>query len=217
MNSKYKPIFIISFLIIFFCNQVFSQEPNTELTQKVMFVPQFLITNGVRIDYERKVEPKRWIVISPYIYYKASEYNASGTPKTTLAGAGLELGHKIVLGKSKNHNLQYYYGYSALYQRFRINRNGDLWKTYIEDGNPIMKLSNEDYKLDINKMGLNLFIGAQVDRADNLYLDIFMGFGLRYSIRNEPYGLNLTNDELNFDYYYTGTIFLIGFKLGLGR
>lgn len=208
-------------LIIFTCNSISyklaSQEINPDLKQKVMLVPQFLVTNGIRVDYEKCYQPKKWIVISPYIYYKANDYTTSGTPQTSIAGGGLELGQKIILGKSKNHNLQYYYGYSGLYQHFKVYKEGDVWKNINEDGNELMQLSFDRYSLDIDKMGLNLFIGTQVDKADHLYLDIFMGVGLRYSIRNEPYGVNLTNEDLDFEYYYTGTIFLIGFKVGLGR
>ncbi len=222
MKTRYLIISFIWFLTI----SSFSQEENK---QKFMIfgVPQYLITNGLRIDIDlHKKETQNWLVISPYFYSDNSSIdplNLSGGDDDNydlysydkMIGAGLGLQKKIFLSK-KSYTSGFYLAFGGTYKYFNIDGNSFTWVEYTgDDGLKYQQMEDIKYKLYIHSLNANATIGYQYQFIDNLYIDCFMGFGIKYSYHNSPDNVMVKYNRGNIDYGYTGTQFVAGVRFGI--
>ncbi len=179
----------------------------------VGFVPQYMIVNGMRTDVEIKLKNENhWLQIAPQVYYYEN-------PDTywfyddfiKLSGAGLDLHHKIYLGKNKPANGPYI-AYGGVYQNFNIHYSTYNWEEYEESGLTYHEYAHSLKKGTIHKTGINLIFGYQLNPYERLMIDFYLGAGLRKSFSNE-----IVEDRFNesmTDYNYSGTLLVIGVRFG---
>ncbi|MFO7658181.1 MAG: hypothetical protein R6W78_14065, partial [Bacteroidales bacterium] len=67
----------------------------------------------------------------------------------------------------------------------------------------------------IDKTGPNILIGYQKKVLDNIFIDIFCGGGMRYSFIKTSSLAPRNFDQDIFHYGYTGTVPLVGFRIGI--
>jgi len=220
MKIKYILIFVI---VLFWNDFAFSQDQKNEKVV-LFFVPQYLITNGIRLDIDiRKTDSNKWWIISPYFYADGSsssslnpddqyDYNPHSYEKMT--GYGLGISRKIFVTKHSYKGL-----YAALginYRYFTIE--GDNFN-YVEltgdDGLIYYEMQDLNYSVNINSYNGYAIMGQQFNPFSKFYIDLFLGFGIKYSTHSSPENVAIEYNRGNIDYGYSGTQFIAGARLGI--
>jgi len=203
-----KKIFLIITIIISINQYIKSQDKNSSFL--VMGVPQYLITNGLRIDFDLKTQkPKKWVVLSPIIYLNQNSDNYMFDEN--IYGGGLEITFKQFLSKEDN-GKGVYVAYGLRYVYNNIEKEGEYWiernKLYYEE--------TGKYTTQIHKSGLNCFLGTQFDITKNLLADVYIGFGFRYSLLDYSKGEGSRFSSSWIDYGYSGILLVSGIRIGVG-
>jgi hypothetical protein len=221
---------IYTFTLVFiFCFSVLTnaQEDEKQPNFMVFGVPQYLFTNGLRIDFDiHKKDTRNWFIVSPYYYSHNSSLdllNLSGGEGyydvynyDKLTGGGLGLSKKIFLTKKSLYE-GFYLSYGGSYKYFDIDGNSFIWVEYTgEDGLKYQEMKDIKYKLFIHSMNANAVIGYQYQVIPSLYLDFYCGFGIKYSIHDSPQNVTVKYNRGYYDYGYTGTQFIGGVRFGIG-
>jgi hypothetical protein len=202
---------IILFLLI--SPIVKAQEEEFSPQYTVGFVPQYLIINGLRTDIEIRLKKENhWLQVGPQVYYYENpdsywfydDFNK-------LSGLGLDLHHKIYLGKNQPAQGPYL-SYGAVYQNYSIQYSTLGWEEYEESGLTYHEYLESVKKGSIHKTGINLLFGYQLNPYERLMIDLYIGAGLRKSFSNEI--VKDRFDESMTDYNYSGTLLVIGVRFG---
>ena len=172
----------------------------------ISFSPQYLINYGVRLDFERKISPNKYLVIAPQLYL-AEQNNKTDDILTDiddfnlLAGTGLAVSIKNFALKDGNFGA--YLGYGLFYNYY--------YTEYFEDA----EFEPEEVKANIHKMGFDIILGYQLVLYDVAIVDIYTGMAARKSfIDNGDYSdERFTSSPLGYN--LTGNIFLLGIKIGI--
>ena len=198
--KKISTVFIILIIAII---PAISQTDSSR--NKVMsFVPQYLINNGIRVDYELRIHKNNWLQLCPQFYLteKGSNSTSNSDNYNEVAGVGIFAYHKVYLNKRK---LPFgaYFSYGATYNYFTIK--------FDETNNNVTTSENTQ----INKFGGDFLIGYQTIVSERIVLDVYTGIGGRYS--NYKYS-GTTRPKYNdtyWDYGYTGNLMHLGFRIGI--
>ncbi|MBN2485583.1 MAG: hypothetical protein JXB34_06390 [Bacteroidales bacterium] len=224
MKNKY--ILVLVFIFISFTG--YAQEEAVEKSPGLMVfgVPQYILTNGLRIDFDlHKKGTQNWIVLSPYYYSDNSSadlLNLGGSDEyfdvynyDKLTGAGLGILKKTFLSK-KSLTEGFYLAYGGSYKYFDIDGNSYTWIEFTgTDGLVYQKMADLKYDLYIHSINANAIIGYQLEANPSLFFDFFCGFGLRYSIHSSPQNVTTKYNRGYYDYGYTGTQFIAGLRVGI--
>lgn len=217
--------YIISVLIIIICSQFsFAQEEKSE-NVVLFFNPQYLFTSGIRFDIDlRKPNSNKWWVISPYYYTdgddesflnRGNDSDFNSRKYESMYGYGLGISRKIFL-KSQPTAKGFYALLGLTYRYFSIQ--GDNY-TYVEitgdDGLSYFDLQDIKYTININSYNGYIVLGHQFNPFSKFYIDLYMGFGLRYSTHSSPENAIIQYNRGNIDYGYSGTQFIGGFRFGI--
>ncbi len=221
MRIKYILTVFIGILI---CNISMAQENDTE-TVVAFIVPQYLITNAIRVDVDfRKSESNKWWVISPYYYSDGSDYSILNRSNSdfnqnkyeSMYGVGIGVARKMFL-KSDETAKGFYATVGLTYKYISIQ--GDNF-TYMEttgdDGLTYYQMADLMYTININSYSGSVIIGHQFNPLPKFYIDMFIGFGLKYSTHDSPEKVAITYNRGSIDYGYSGTQFIGGIRLGVG-
>ena len=213
-------------LIIIICLAVISQaqlKTNKDTTvfkptTKFSFVPQYLIFNGIRLDYEKEFSTNNWYIISPTIYLGKKtdtllDINQQDNYYNNLLGAGLGIYYKRILGNY--YIINTYFSFGLRYNFFYLDYYGFEWETTIVNGNEVIKYSLVNVNEQIHRLDGDFTLGFDAEVFPNIFIDTYAGIGLKYSY---PI-LNRNVTENKFDnnmwgYGYTGTALIIGIKIG---
>ncbi len=222
-TTKYK--WCVFFLSLAFATTAYAQTENGYKTL-IMGVPQYLIKNGVRIDIERKLSPSHWLRVEPIIYLKdnyqmdTDGYDSDQEPFINQmygAGLGISSVHILYNTLQQKKRVTFYVTYGASYTLFNFNITEKVWKPYTtEDGLTFQHKVPDTYNLRTSKLGADATIGMRKELFKRLFLDIYLGFGLRYSVVNPPEGFQIPFNSNFIDYGYSGTTLVGGVRLGVG-
>ncbi len=190
------------------CTFVLNAQQNTDTTYRNIysFVPQYLINRGIRIDIDKHIKNRHWVILSPQVYL--SEKNSSEdfinerNQFTKLAGAGFFAYHRIYVEQNIKKN-GVYFSYGATYNYFNIEYNETI------NSNTSQCIAN------INKIGADAIIGMNLFIKGAVSLDLYTGLGLRYSFMNTNGNSTNKFNTGYFGYNYTGNVFLLGIRLGV--
>ena len=193
----------------------------------VGWYPQLMFISGLRADLDVHLgNSNSWLVIAPQYYlarhhandnnddyYSTYDDYESSNRYKNLEGFGLEINHRIYI-TNKLSPEGVYLAYGIMYNHFELTYEDD-WG-YIEyDGLQAITYGLFEHNTTIDKLGPNILIGFQKKVLDRVYLDIFCGGGMRYSF-TETSSLSpryFNNDPFQFG--YTGTVPLAGFRIGI--
>jgi hypothetical protein len=200
----------LTFLLLFYFGLIYSAYTQAPVNI-IKIVPQSLPNNTLKISLEHAASSnsKASINISPFItlYDRKNEQ---------VYGAGLELAKKIYVSKIDSASpLKGFYGaasisyayYSTHYKRYDDSTTTSTfgYQTSISSG--------RKYSETIHQVGADIYLGYQFPIKKVLYVDIYLGGGLRYSFSSQGSNSYYTNG-IN-DYAYTGIIPKAGIKIGL--
>jgi hypothetical protein len=178
--------------------------------------PLYIFNNAIRLDFEMRIKnTPSWIQISPvgYLLPALNEDNTeywtfSGEELSSLRGGGLELNYKYFFNKKES----FYVAAGGSYTHYNIGYSDYYMDKYIEDGLVYYMYKYGDMKQQINKWGLNTYIGYQIPTPTFLF-DMFVGLGYRYSHKNNDVGNQFDGSMISFG--YTGAVFLTGVRFGV--
>ncbi len=196
-------------------SSVFSQEDAPKVL--VMGVPQYMFKNGIRIDIDIPTRDyKSWWVIMPQFYVDVNGFESLIDKKyEQLHGYGLSIHRKGFLSNAYPDQGVYISGGLGA-QHFNILTNTERWTNIDDNGLNTMQLTRDNYHVFIDKVLTEVVIGYQKEITSRLYVDIYGGFGLRYSFYKQPTGSDLKFNKNITDYGYTGTAFIGGVRIGVG-
>lgn len=198
----------------------------------VFGVPQYLITNAIRIDIDiRKPNTNSWWIISPYYYvdksnndaidinynydYDYNSYDYDLHEYDELYGFGLGIERKTIIGKSIKSE-GFYLKYGVNYKNFAVIGNNFTFREYVgDDGITYQGLRDGKYTININSFNALTALGYQFELMSKLYLDTYLGFGVKYSTHSSKEKVTIKYNRQVTDYGYTGTQFIIGVRLGV--
>jgi hypothetical protein len=223
-----KTIFTITLLLsgIFFSLR--AQQPERKEYNFLVFgVPQYIISNGLRIDFDfHQKEKPHWFILSPYYYFDHSSVdllNLGGSqdyydPYTydQMTGIGMGISRRTFLSKeSVSHG--YYLQYGATYKYFDIDGNNFTWVEYTGDDEfPYQEMQDIKYNMYIHSLSACAIVGYQTQIIPSLYLDIYVGFGVKYAIHHSPEHVTVKYNRGVDDFGYTGTHMVGGLRIGVG-
>ncbi|MFN3554597.1 MAG: hypothetical protein ACK4VN_01400 [Bacteroidales bacterium] len=168
--------------------------------------PFFLTANGLRIDFDRKVDKKNWVVISPIVYLRDNNSNSdafSGANFKTHRGVGLHLSHRFYPGGITFGHSPYYISYGFVWHYH------DLQYNHRELG-----VSSEGRTM-INRWGGEVTIGLMAFTSGIAHVDLYTGLGIRHAdFRFSGNGEKRFNNNY-WDPGYSGSIMLLGIRLGI--
>ena len=211
------------------------QTPSYELKQKrfIFAVEPLQWFNWAwRFDFEMRIgNGPGWLQFGPAVYYRNDnnsnyrydhyydywsyyiDYDMNGgllrEPFSNLRGAGLDVNYKRFINRSRT----FYIAAGLSYTRLKIEYMGMKWDSYMEDGLQYYRYMPGNQTQNINRKGINTYIGHQIDSRKGLHIDLFWGFGFRTS--DSEKGKPSFSDYM-FSYGYSGVVFLTGVRIGFG-
>lgn len=195
---------------------IFSQTKETEAEPSSFsfgIVPQYAILNGIRVDLDIKLNNKNhWLVIAPQFYISNNanfdwDFNS-------MTGAGIELQHKIFM-KNMPNKRGVYFAYGPVFNFFSVKDDGLTAREFVENGGNYIGLIDEEMTTKIYKTGGNFLVGYQFVIADFLYIDPYVGVGIRFSFDDKTTGLHNYYNEWWGDLGYSGTLMVGGVRIGI--
>ncbi len=177
-------------------------------------VPQYTAINGMRfdLDFSLKNKPNHCIVVAPQLYI-STRGNWDWDYKS-MAGAGLELQYKIFLNE-KPGNEAVYFAYGPVFNYFSVTDEGLTVKEFIDNGGNYIGLVEQEMTTNIFKLGGNFLIGVKFTLGESLYIDPYIGLGIRFSFDDKTTGLHGYYNEWWGDMGYSGTLLVGGIRLGV--
>lgn len=180
----------------------------------IMGVPQYLAMNGIRIDIEKQSMSKNtsWVLAPQYYINVGGVGDLYPHTYKKMHGIGLNIYRKMYL-THKNEGI--YIGAGLGYQHFDFELKDKIWVEYLNNGLKYMEIRDEDFHVRINKAMFDCLIGYQQEFFQRMHIDTYLGFGLRYSGYDQPFGANIKFNTGALDYGFTGTLFVAGIKIGV--
>jgi hypothetical protein len=225
MNKKHTNIFLLLLVSI---QLIHAEAPEKKEHNYIVFgVPQYIISNGLRVDLDlHHKESPNWLILSPYYYFDHQSVdlmNLGGSQNyydsytyDKMVGAGLGISRRTFLTK-ESVSRGFYLQYGATYKYFDINGNNYTWVEITgTDGLPYQEMHDIKYYVYIHSISANAIVGYQTQLLPSLYIDIYVGFGVKYSIHHSPEHVTVKYNRGVDDFGYTGTQMVGGIRFGIG-
>lgn len=228
-HSGRSLIVLVLLILIWPLEPALAQENEAEVRVRnnvLTFVPQYAVSYGIRIDYERRVgSSDLWILFGPQYYADDQDnwgWSSSGMVWNNydrMRGWGINTYAKYVAHKAgrispltglPSRNL--YLSIGPTYQNFTFSRYQEVAVPYEEDGITYYKFEQQEVETKLHRVGFNINFGFQFT-MDNLVLDLYLGVGYKAAL--DENGDQYTNTFAQMiDPAYSGMIADGGFKIG---
>lgn len=178
-------------------------------SKTISFVPFYLVTNGIRIDFDVKLKENHWLQLAPQFYLREHEDNDPGDYYnnrrfTSLLGAGLHIYHRVYMNKEFS-RLNPYMSYGATWQYFNLKYNETPFSNEIERYS------------EINKVGGDAIVGFVFVLNNFIALDFYGGVGYRYSFLHSDATSPIKFNNFYTDYGYKGNLITTGVRISFLR
>lgn len=217
-----KKIAILFCSLLFFpFGEINAQEPLSDYRHEflVMGVPQHLFQNGIRIEFDKRLNsPRQWLTLAPTVYYRGQRGNWlwGNYNVYSMSGAGMEVFYRRYF-KDLPQPSGFYFtgggGYRFINQEFR----GDRWDIFTENDLTFYRYNNSSWHKHTHTFSLKATAGFQTIISRHLMLDLFLGYGFMFSTHKIPGDVEVISQFTNaFSFDYTGFKFVGGMRLGIG-
>jgi hypothetical protein len=217
-----RKIILVQILFMLSYTMVYSQDTYSPLA--IAWYPQLMLIRGLRTDIDIHLgKSKSWLILAPQYflaerqtgnyYENYDDYNSSNAYKK-LEGYGLELDHRIYISNNLS-PCGLYMGYGIQYGHFDITYEDYSWGEIDFMGIQAITYGLFEHNTSIDKLGPNIIIGYQKQVLDRIFIDFFCGGGMRYSIIHTSSLFPRNFDGDPFQFGYTGTVPLAGFRIGI--
>lgn len=210
--------------------QLIAQEKKVEeirlRNNVITLLPQYLVSYGIRMDYERRIgHGDLWILIGPQYYAHDQEviqfFRSTSIWRSydELRGWGVNTFVKYVTHKSDDISeitglpaRSFYVSMGPTYQNYSYSNELEVPKPFIEDGITYYKFELEDVQTKLHRVGLNINVGMQFTR-DRFVVDFYLGLGYKAALDENGEQYMNTYAQM-IDPAYSGLIADAGFKIG---
>lgn len=188
---------------------------DTSRTLFLSIVPQYLIIDGIRVDFDMKLKKyeRSWLQVCPQIYYSTENHFESVTDHKDLFGLGADINHRIY-AKSNFRYASFYLAYGPVLKYYTCISDYYRETTVIENETEYIKYNKEDNRYHIFQTGFNVLLGLQIFTRKYLALDFYGGVGMRHSFLNSKRIVDEFNKGI-LDYGYKGTLIVGGVRFGM--
>jgi hypothetical protein len=131
-------------------------------------------------------------------------------PYAEMLGGGMDINYKYFYGSRRS----MYVACGLSYTHFNFKYWGWAWNDFKQDGLQYHEYVAGDQIQQINRAGINCFMGYQVPSHHAFLFDMFWGFACRYSFADEN---KPAFNNYMFSYGYSGFVFLTGIRFGIGK
>jgi hypothetical protein len=216
-----KNILLLIGLCFLFLN-LYSQYGDDQKTLKrfkISIVPQHLLINAVRVDFEMINKKNISLLVTPQFYLRAkSDVNVTpiggSNEYSSLIGGGIDIFNKVSFQTS---TYPVYFAIGGGYNYFNIGFKDNIWTTYTSYGNTFYRYDLTDLTQQIHRINFGMLYGLEAKFLNFMFVDLYIGLGVKYSISsfdNELYNINNFNKTM-IDFGFTGVVFLAGVKFGI--
>lgn len=219
-------------LMVFLTSICLAQDPNIDANpatkqykHALTFSPFYAVVNGIRIDYERKINNRNeWLVFAPQFYSDLNGYGSyyafDYAEYETMNGFGLNMYFKKIAYQSKKKNKStglsrssFYIQVGPTFQRYSLKNTQETTEQFTENGTAYFEVNPKTVKKPISRYGANINIGWQVTFGW-LIIDMYGGVGVKYSYGKKgelirPQYTDITSMD------YSGILVDGGIKLGM--
>lgn len=207
----YKKILISGLLLLSLTLQAQTNEMNFMIKGE----PFYLIKYGLCVNFEKRISPTRWLMVTPQFYANYNNKNGDGDSwghnnYSKFTGEGLDLAIKSFVSR------KFYFGYGTTWQHYNFSIPQLVWPASQEGDLNVFLPEYQYYNEQINKFGVNGIFGFQNRMLKGMFLDIYSGWGIRYSAYHSKSGPVVKYNSDMGDFGYTGITFLIGVRVGVG-
>ena len=199
--------------------------------KKITFAvqPFQVFNNGLRYDFEVRLgNGPGWLQFGPAFYYKTFNENENPgyyyegkichnqwlnwdlhEPFSGLKGGGLDLNYKHFIDPRRS----VYVAFGVSYAHFDVKYWSWGLDGFIEDGLQYHAYSQRFRTQQIDRFGVNNFIGHQIPSRGAFLFDVFGGYAFRFASYDEDKPAFARNA---YSYGYSGIVLLMGIRLGFG-
>ena len=205
---------------------VTEDKPYMQTQKKFTFAiqPMQLFNSSLRYDFEFHLgKGPGWLQLGPAFYYVPDNnqnnryYEHYGNrfgfqwseSYSEAKGMGIDVNYKHFLDTRRS----FYMAAGLSYARFNIKFLGQVWEDYIEDGLKYSTYKDGQHAQQIDRWGVNHFIGFQIPAQSAFLFDVFGGYAIRFSSSDEN---KPAFDSYMFSYGYTGFVLTMGIRIGFG-
>jgi hypothetical protein len=212
-----KSTFLVILFSISFISFSFGQdEPIKVKRHAIGLVPQYAFVNGFRPDFDFTMghNYSSWLIVSPQFYLAPDNPNLFDYKK--MAGIGIELQHRKFLKPDIIRPEGFYLGYGPVFQYYSVDDERLHAETIIENGIEYTVVRNGMVNTRIYKAGLTATGGYQFVVSNTLYVDLYVGTGIRLSFDDTGTGgFHKIYNNWWGDYGYSGTLLTAGLRFGM--
>jgi len=159
------------------------------------FSPQYLIVGGMRLNFDQAISDKLWLTLAPTFYYMDNSYMWE-PESTSFVGVGAAA------------NLRYFPTGKGVYALCGLNYRF-LDADYVKYG------QTEENEAKFNTSGFDVAFGYQFFLVEQLFMDMYLGWGFRYStqatVEEDVYW-----SDMILDLAYSGFLPVAGVRIGFG-
>lgn len=206
---KIRYLTIILTLGILYSSAIHAQDQKKVRTG-LGFTPQSTFVGGMRFEIDKRIGKNQgqWIIFSPQVFALWDrDFNS-------LWGLGLDVKHRIFLKDGVVNPEGFYFQYGPVFHYYTIDSYRSYTEPYIVDGVEYYRLKEGDLKISLYKFGANFNVGYQLLLGNKVYLDFYVGSGIRLSMDNRNSGFHPWYNDWWGDYGYSGTLLDAGIRAG---
>lgn len=216
--------FLLSVSVLVFTSPLFAQDYIVQEqipTMAIGFQPQSFIYNAAEIDFDLRLSPRNWLTIAPRLQF-GSPLNSSYYYDPTDAiknGYGFGLTYRYFPVTSRTRKLSDGAGpfVSAGLDYLKTNYSylGNRYTNVLDPSSGFTIESGVRYNESSSQLGLSVNIGYNWRIFDIMYLEAFLGVGVKSSdyMYDVEKGFNL--GESYWDTGYSGYYVSNGFRIGV--
>lgn len=168
----------------------------------VSFAPQYMLANGLKIDIDKKVASKKWLILGLQVYLgdvnKNKRANTSSDSENLknydqIKGMGLDLSYKYFLSNPIN-KLEYYAQAGGCYNYYNIDFQENTFIKFTNENGEFYKYGISNEHLIIHRFGGNFVMGIQIlDPLEFGFKNSFLDFNVGIAARNAEWQSTLNN------------------------
>lgn len=155
--------------------------------------PQYVITGGMRMNFDHKVTEKGWLTLAPIIYYMDNSYMYD-PESTSYIGVGVFA------------NYRYFPSGKGIYAAGGVN-----YRFLNTDYSSYNETTEKNAKF--NTYGFDFTFGYQFRLVEQLFMDLYLGWGFRYSQQNTEENEEYWSNAF-LDLGYSGFLPVAGLRIG---
>lgn len=176
----------------------------------IAFVPQYAISQGMRVDFDFKIANHQYLTFGPQWYY-AKDSQRFYQDNVDMKGAGINVNYRYFFSDNRLPSGPYF-GFGLHYKYMDLRYETVYWNNYMENGNLFAHQEYGPQELSIHQGGYDLLMGYQF--AFNRFLmDFYLGWAFRLSDYDSDTFGNDWNETI-FEPGYEGFLPTAGFRFG---